>query len=191
MLSRIFGAKEEALRGGRRWLHNEKLYNLCSTRYTWQCGETKGNKMGGKCNTRKEIRRVWTFRSNKHERTDHLKYLRVDGRRKLKCIFKTWTPRLWAEVNCVRRHSRSRSSLLGIATRLRPGRPGVRTAVEARHFSLLQNVQTSSHSRVLGPFRKVKWPGSEVNPLSRSSAEIKNERIYTSAPPTYLHSVDK
>jgi hypothetical protein len=38
----------------------------------------------------------------------------------------------------------SQSSLVGIVTRLRAGRSGVRIPVEARDFSLLQNVQTGS-----------------------------------------------
>lgn len=42
-----------------------------------------------------------------------------------------------------------------------------------------------------GSFLEVKWPGYEVNNSSLSSAKVKNKWSYTSAPPIFLHGMDR
>jgi hypothetical protein len=83
----------------------------------------------------------------------------------------------------------SRSCLVGIATRLRAERFGVRIVVGVSDFSPRQNVHSASrahqasYSVVTGVhFRDVKWPGSEVNQLPPSSAEDKNEWSFAPIP---------
>lgn len=54
-----------------------------------------------------------------------------------------------------------------VATLLWEGRSGVRVPIEARDFSVLQNVQTSSRAHPVATrvfFLAVKWPGLEVYP---------------------------
>jgi hypothetical protein len=71
-------------------------------------------------------------------------------------------------------HLENQSTIVGIATILWTGECEVQTLLEARDFSLLQNVQTRD------PLPKVKQPGREVNHSPPSSAKVKNECSYTS-----------
>jgi hypothetical protein len=90
-----------------------------------------------------------------------------------------------------------RSSVVSIATRLRTAKSGVRISVVARGFLFSGNVQTGSGAHqppiqvVLGFFLGVKQPEREVNYLLPSSAELKYEWSYTSAPPICLYGVGR
>ena len=84
---------------------------------------------------------------------------------------------------------RSQSSIIDIAARLWAGWPGARILIEARDFSLVQNIQTSSEAypasylMVTEFLSGVKWLKHEVvNHSSPSGADIKNW-CYTNSPP--------
>jgi hypothetical protein len=91
------------------------------------------------------------------------------------------------------------SSSVSIVTKPRIGRAGVWFPAGAVDFYLLKNVQTgygaqpasSSMSTGLFFFLGVKRPGHEFDHIPPSAAEVKNEWSYTSAPPVYLHGVDR
>jgi hypothetical protein len=51
VLRRIFGLKGDGVIGGRRKLHNEKLYNLYSSRSIIRMTEVKKEQTGGACST--------------------------------------------------------------------------------------------------------------------------------------------
>jgi len=95
----------------------------------------------------------------------------------------------------------SQSRVVGVRTTLCDGRSGVRIPVGARDFSFLQIVRIGSvhplpHRRLQfnwyrDYFPVVKRPRPEVNHSPPSSYELKNERSHTSAPPLWLHGVDK
>jgi len=84
-------------------------------------------------------------------------------------------------------HYWSRGSVVGLATRLQAGRPGIRIPVGLRDFSLLQNVQAgpgahlASYSVGTGVISPRK-SGHGVNHSSLSSAEVKNVWSYTPNP---------
>jgi len=95
---------------------------------------------------------------------------------------------------------RSWSSIINIAARLWAGQPGARILMEARDFSLVQNIQTSSEiypvSYLMGTefLSRVNWPKHEVvNHSSPSDADIKNWGYTSSSPPLpiCLKGVDK
>jgi hypothetical protein len=67
-----------------------------------------------------------------------------------------------------------------------------------KRFSVLQNFPDQlwgppklQFNGYQGSFLGVKWPGCEVDHSPPSSAEVKNECNYTSAPPICLHGVGR
>ena len=92
----------------------------------------------------------------------------------------------------------SRICIVGVATRLRTERYGVRFLAGASDFSSRQNVHTASTAHQASysvgtgvHFRGVKWPGREVNHSSPPSAEVKSEWSYASIPSIRLHGVGR
>ena len=78
------------------------------------------------------------------------------------------------------------------------GRSGVSTLVKGKNFFSSPNrperlwVPLSLHyDGYRGSFSGVKWPGHKYDHSPRSSAEVKNEWSYTSAPPIRFHGVEK
>jgi hypothetical protein len=80
----------------------------------------------------------------------------------------------------------NKGSAVGIATALRDGRSGLLIPARAKRADRLW-VQSSHRGSLPG----VKRPGREVNHSLPSSAEVKNEWNYTSAPHTCLLGVDR
>ena len=76
------------------------------------------------------------------------------------------------------------------ATRIRAWEHWDGISERARGFSLLLKFHTGSGTYPAS-FPGLKRPGREVNPSPPSFAEVKNEWVYNSSPPTYLHRVDK
>jgi hypothetical protein len=82
----------------------------------------------------------------------------------------------------------SRGSIVGTVTKLRAERYGVLIQAGAGNVFILENTQTdyeppppASYSMGTGVYpRRVKRPGHDVNNSHLPSAEVKNERIYTS-----------
>jgi hypothetical protein len=78
---------------------------------------------------------------------------------------------------------------VGVVSMLRAGRSGVRIAVEARCYSLLQNVQTGSGAQPAYSLGTgvvslvVKRPGREFDHSPASNIEVKNEWRHTSPSP--------
>jgi hypothetical protein len=90
----------------------------------------------------------------------------------------------------------SRGSVLGVVTRLRVPRSGVRMSVGARDFPLLQkslaNLGPNQPSIQLlpGAFSGVKRPGFEGNYVTPCIGEVKNEWNCTTSPPIRVHFMD-
>jgi hypothetical protein len=76
----------------------------------------------------------------------------------------------------------SHDHAISIATRLRAGRSVLRLPMEAKDFSLFQNVQTNFGTHPAS-FQGVKLQELNANHSPPSSAKVKNEWIYTFTPP--------
>jgi hypothetical protein len=88
--------------------------------------------------------------------------------------------------------------VVGVVTRPRTGRTGVRIAAGATDFSFLQNVQAGSadppsllFKGYRSSFSEIKRPGREVYHQLLSIADVKNEWSYTSAPLIWLRVLDR
>jgi hypothetical protein len=83
----------------------------------------------------------------------------------------------------------SQSRIVGIATRLQDGGAQVSNPTRGKYSSLLQNVQpgfrvhTASYSMGTGVFLRGKTARPSGSDSPFSSARVKNEWIFTSAPP--------
>jgi len=82
-----------------------------------------------------------------------------------------------------------------IFSRLWTGQARVQFLAGARYFSILQNVETGSRAHLIatggGLFLKVKWLELEVDHLTPSSVDMKNERSYACAPLVCFHSMHR
>jgi hypothetical protein len=82
-------------------------------------------------------------------------------------------------------------------TRQWTAQPGVQIPVGARDFPVLQRIQTNpvahpaSYSVGIGSFFGVLWPVHIVDHSPPSSAEVKDEETYASAPPYIPHGLDR
>jgi len=86
-----------------------------------------------------------------------------------------------------------KSIVVGIATRLRAGRPELQIPVDGINFSpnypdRVRGPPSLLFNWYLGSISGIKRTSCEFNPPS--SAGIKNEWSYTSIPPICLHGVD-